>query len=179
MNGKRIVASVVVLAALPLAMAFAAGGISWGEQYILPEYPELANFDTQSSFTAVYGYSVTRYGMRSGGFALGMHSPDDPCSMEGGFIGAISGQELRAGPFTVAVDLWTGIGGVRRWDGMHDGNLALFGQAELELGFRVFPGMLVAGYAGMQAIADILTWHPLSAAVYYTPVAGLRLAWGR
>jgi hypothetical protein len=31
----------------------------------------------------------------------------------------------------------------------------------------------------MQAVADILSWQPVSAAVSYTPVAGIRLAWGR
>lgn len=179
MNGKRIVAIVVVLAALPLAMAFAAGGVSWGAQYLLPEYPELANYDTQAEFTAVYGYGVTGFGMRNGGFVLGVHSPDESCTLEGGFIGAISGQELRVGPMTLAINLWTGIGGMRRVPCVSDGNLALFGQADLELGVRLFPGMRVVGYAGMQCIADILAYQPISSALYYTPVAGIRLAWGR
>ena len=179
MSIRRIAAIVTVLAALPLAGAFSAGGFSWGEQYLVPEHPELANYDTQARFSAIYGYGVTGFGMRNGGFVLGVHSPDDPCGFEGGFIGAISGQELRAGPFTFAVDLWTGIGGMHFAEGSQDGRFALFGQADIEIAFRVFPGMRVAGYAGMQGIADIVAWQPLAAAVYYTPVAGVRVAWGR
>jgi hypothetical protein len=179
MSVRKIVAVIVVLAAMPLAAAFGAGGVSWGEQYLLPEYPQLANYDTQAQFTAVYGYGVTAFGMRNGGFALGVRPPGNECSWEGGFIGAISGQELRVGPFVLAVDLWTGIGGMHRLSGTGDGTFALFGQADLELGYRLFPGVRIVGYAGMQAIADILAWQPISSAVYYTPVAGLRLAFGR
>jgi hypothetical protein len=179
MSVKRMIVAIVALAVLPLSVAFGAGGVSWGEQCLLPEYPELANYDTQARFTAVYGYSVARGGMRNGGFALGVHTPNEECSLDGGFIGAISGQELRAGPFVIALNLWTGIGGVRRTFSASDGTFALFGQADLELGFSLFPGMRVVGYGGMQAVADVLAWHPVSTAVYYTPVAGIRLAWGR
>ena len=73
MSVRKIIAVVAALVALPLSMAFAAGGVSWGEQYLLPEYPELANYDTQARFTALYGYSVARGGMRSGGFVLGVY----------------------------------------------------------------------------------------------------------
>ncbi len=179
MSVRKIVFVVVALVALPLSLAFAAGGVSWGAQYLVPEYPELANYDTQARFTALYGYSVAHGGLRSGGFALGVHSPDERAMFDGGFIGAISGQELKAGPFVFAANLWTGIGGVRRAPYSSDGTFALFGQLDLELGFSPFPGMKVIGYGGMQAVADILAWQPLSTAVYYTPVAGIRLAWGR
>ena len=179
MSVRKMIAIAAALVALPLSTAFAAGGVSWGEQYLVPEYPELANYDTQARFTALYGYSVSRGGMRNGGFVLGVHSPDEPATLEGGFIGAISGQELKAGPFVFAANLWTGIGGVRRAPISCDGTFALFGQLDLELGFSLFPGMKVIGYGGMQAVADVLAWQPLSTAVYYTPVAGIRLAWGR
>ncbi len=174
----RRIAALIVLACLPLAAAFAAGGISWGEQYLLPEYPELANYATDTQSTAVYGYTTTGFGMRNGGFVLGLHGPENECDWKGGFIGGISGQELRVGPFLLAVDLWTGIGGVASAAGA-DGNLALFGQLDVELGVRILRGVHLVGYAGMQAIADVLAWDPVSAAVYYTPVAGLRLAFGR
>jgi hypothetical protein len=179
MSVRKTVAVVIVLVGLPLAAAFAAGGVSWGEQYLVPEYPELANYVTDAQFTAVYGYGTTGFGMRNGGFVLGVRAPGEETSWEGGFIGAISGQELRAGPFTFAVDLWTGIGGMHFVEGSQDGRFALFGQADIEIAFRVFPGMRVAGYAGMQGIADIVAWQPLAAAVYYTPVAGVRVAWGK
>ena len=179
MSVKRMIVAIVALAVLPLSMAFGAGGVSWGEQYLVPQYPDFANYDTQARFTAVYGYSVARGGMRNGGFVLGVHSPNEECGFDGGFIGAISGQELRAGPFVIALNLWTGIGGMRRAFSAGDGAFALFGQADLELGFTIFPGMRVVGYGGMQAVADILAWQPVSTAVYYTPVAGIRLAWGR
>lgn len=174
----RRIAAIIALACLPLAAAFAAGGISWGEQYLLPEYPELANYATDTQFTAVYGYATTGFGMRNGGFVLGLHGPESECDWQGGFIGGISGQELRVGPFLLAVNLWTGIGGVTTSIGS-DGDFALFGQLDVELGLRIFRGVHLVGYAGMQAIADVLAWDPVSTAVYYTPVAGLRLAFGR
>jgi hypothetical protein len=177
MNLRRI-AAIVVLACLPMAAVFAAGGISWGEQYLVPEYPELANYTTGTQFTAVYGYGTTGFGMRNGGFVLGLHGPDEECGWQGGFIGAISGQELRVGPFLLAANLWTGIGGIST-PVASSGDFALFGQLDVELGFRVFRGVHVVGYAGMQAIADVLAWDPVSTAVYYTPVAGLRIAFGR
>lgn len=179
MSSRRIAVIVVVLAALPLAAAFAAGGVSRGAQYILPDYPELSNYATDTEFTAVYGYAITGFGMRNGGFVLGLHSPSGLCGWEGGFVGAISGQELRVGPFLLAANLWTGIGGLCPAGDFSHGDFALFGQLDVELGLRVFRGVHVVGYAGMQAIADVLAWDPVSTAVAYTPVAGLRLAFGR
>jgi hypothetical protein len=175
----RRIAAVVVLAGLPLAAAFAAGGVSWGGQYLLPDCPELANYATDVQFTAVYGYATTGFGTRNGGFVLGMRSPSGGCDWEGGFIGAISGQELKVGPFMLAANLWTGIGGTHRPLAGADGTLALFGQVDVELGFRIFRGVHLVGYAGMQAIADVVAWEPVSADLSYTPVAGLRLAFGR
>jgi hypothetical protein len=179
MNLRKTAAVLVVLAGLPLAAAFGAGGVSWGEQYLLPEYPELSNYCTAAQFTSVYGYATTGFGMRNGVFVLGVRAPGDEVSWEGGFIGGISGQELRVGPFMLAVNLWTGLGGIDRPFDLEDARFALFGQADLELGFRLFRGVWMVGYAGMQAMADILTWQPVSTAVYYTPVAGLRLSFGR
>ena len=168
-----------MLVGLPLAAAFAAGGVSWGEQYLVPECPELSNYVTDAQFTAVYGYGTTGFGMRNGGFVLGVRAPGEDTSWEGGFIGAISGQELRVGPFMVALNLWTGVGGLHGPFESCDPSFAFFGQADLELGFRLFRGVWMVGYAGMQAIADVLTWQPVSTAVYYTPVAGVRLSFGR
>jgi hypothetical protein len=179
MSFRRIAVIVVVLAGLPFAAAFAAGGVSWGEQYLPPDYPELANYGTDVQCTAVYGYATTGFGMRNGGFVLGMRGPSDGCDWEGGFIGAISGQELKLGPFLLAANLWTGIGGTRRAFDAADGSFALFGQLDVEMGFRVFRGVHVVGYAGMQAIADVLSWDPVAASVSYTPVVGVRLAFGR
>ncbi len=43
---------------------------------------------------------------------------------------------------------------------------------------RIFPGMIASGYVGMQAVTNVPWTGPLFSSVAYTPVIGMRLAWG-
>jgi hypothetical protein len=178
MNGSKIVILAAALAVLPLSMASAggAGGLTWGQQYF---DSQLSNFDVQSTYSGAYGYGVTRHGQRIGGFALAVRSSSPDSLFEGGFAGLITGQEVRAGPFLMAVNLWTGLGALRTGPALPTGgSLALFGELDLELGLGFISWMEVTGCAGMQAVTRIAGGRPLFSNVMYTPVLGARVAWG-
>jgi hypothetical protein len=178
MNTTRIIILAAALSALPLSMACAggAGGLTWGQQYF--DSP-LSNYDFQGTFSGAYGYGVTRQGQRIGGFAIAVRSAAPEGAFDGGFAGLITGQEIHAGPFLMAVTLWTGIGGLSVKDPAlpAGGSLALFGELDLELGLGFISWMELTGYAGMQAVVRVADGGFFSGAMY-TPVLGIRVSWG-
>jgi hypothetical protein len=174
MRFGRIAALSLALVVLPLAGAFArgAGGFTWGQQYF---DPGLSNADLGASTTGVFGYNVTWGGQRYGGFAMAIHAD----ALDGGFVGAIAGQEFRMGPFTTAMTLWTGFGGTNVTPLYTlPGTFALFGELSFEAGFGFLPGVMVTGYAGMQVMAAVLPDQAIISNAVYTPVLGVRIAWG-
>jgi hypothetical protein len=177
MRIMRIAAVAAVLVVLPLSTAFArgAGGFTWGEQYF---DVQLSSYDLSMTTTGVFGYSVSYGGQRVGGFAMAVHSDAGGPALDGGFIGAITGQEIRTGPFVMAVNAWTGIGGMQGPGFPFTDSFALVGELSLEVGFLIFPGMTASGYVGMQAITNLPVSEPLFTRVAYTPVMGMRLVWG-
>jgi hypothetical protein len=178
MKGVKIMVLAAALAILPLSVLSArgAGGITWGQEYF---DPSLSNFDLQATYSGAYGYSITRDGQRIGGFALGIRSSAPSAEFDAGFVGFITGQEVHFGPVMGAVNLWMGFGGMSASPVLNTPDcFALFGQIELEMGFGFTHGMQLTGYAGMQAIAGVRDGQPLFGNVMYTPVLGLRLAWG-
>ena len=177
MNTTRIIVLAVALTVLPLSMACAggAGGLTWGQQYF---DSQLSNHDFQSTFSGGYGYSVTRHGQRIGGFGLAVTSLPNG-SLDGGFGGLILGQEVHTGPFLLAVNLWTGFGGLSADPALLTaGSLALFEELDLEMGLGFISWMEVTAYAGMQAITRVGAGHALFSGAMYTPVLGVRVAWG-
>lgn len=178
MKRVRIIVLAAALAVLPLSLVSAkgAGGITWGQELFSPA---LSNFDLQTTYSGGYGYGVTRDGQRVGGFILGLHSSTPGTGYDAGFVGLISGQEVHMGPVMGALNLWTGIGGISAVPALGiPGSFALLGQLDLELGFGFTPGMLLTAYGGMQAVVSVVEGQPLFHNVMYTPVLGLRLAWG-
>ena len=178
MKGMKIVAFAAALAVLPLTEAFArgAGGVTWGEQYFDSRF---SNYDVSMNYNGVFGYSVTYGGQRVGGFAMALNTSAGEPELNGGFLGAITGQEFRTGPFLGAVNLWTGFGGLTggATPGI-PGSLALFGELNLEAGFGFMPGVTLTGYAGMQVTSSLSASAPYFTNVMYTPVLGMRVAWG-
>ena len=178
MNTTRIIVLAAALCVLPLSTACAggAGGLTWGQQFV---DSQLSNSDFQGTFSGGYGYGVTSHGQRIGGFGLAVRSSASSGSLDGGFGGLILGQEAHAGPFLLAINLWTGFGGLRGDPSLPaGGSLALFEELDFELGLGFIPWMEVTGYAGMQAIARVGAGRPLFSGVMYTPVLGVRVAWG-
>jgi|GEM_PF-2736873 len=177
MNTTRTIILAAILTLLPLSMACAggAGGLTWGQQYF---DSQLSNSDSQGTFSGAYGYGVTRHGQRIGGFAIAERSSPPNGTLNGGFAGLITGQELHAGPFLLAVNLWTGVGALSPDPALPGaGSFALFGELDLELGLGFISWMEVTGYAGMQAVTRV-TKGGLFTGSMYTPVLGVRVAWG-
>jgi hypothetical protein len=178
MRFKKVVVVAFALLAIPLVGAFArgAGGFTWGEQYF---DQSLSNFNIQTTYNGVYGYSITWGGQRYGGFAIVAHSDATAPIFNAGFVGGIAGQEMRIGPFLVAINAWTGFGGMTTnplYQGA--GAFALFGELNLEAGFGFLPGIMVTGYAGIQAVAQVFPEESFVRNAIYTPVIGMRIAWG-
>jgi hypothetical protein len=178
MNHFRVAVIAAVIAALPLASAAArgAGGLTWGQEIL---DPELSSASLDSRVVGAYGYEVDWAGRRSGGFALAIYSDSTSPAVEGGFLGGIAGQEFRQAPLVMAINLWAGIGGLSAGRGVPaGGSLAVFGEISAEVGFTGIPGMLVTGYAGLQAMSAVSSSETFFSRVMYCPVVGLRLAWG-
>jgi hypothetical protein len=97
----------------------------------------------------------------------------------GGVGGMVLGQEWKGGPFTAAISLWTGLGGIS----LHDvpsrrAYGIVFGEAEAEIGIRPVPFMQVVAYAGFQAWGNFVPGLMFRSAVLTTPVFGFRVSWG-
>ena len=175
---RLIVSAAAILALFPLIPAGArgTGGLTWGEQYFDGQF---SNYDIQAGASGLFGYTVTRGGTRVGGFALALHADDPATPFDAGFVGSITGQEIRTGGLVAGVSLWTGIGGITANPlSLSPASFALFGEATLDVGVTTFPGATLTVYAGMQAIAPVLPVLRAFDTVLYTPTFGVRLAWG-
>ncbi len=170
--GKVLLAA-IVLCAVPVSLAVAggAGGSGFGVQYY---DPGMSSADRSLVYLSGFGYARSErpFGARLGGFGMAILSGDGRTA--GGVGGMLIGQEFRSGPLVAALTLFTGVGGMA-FD--RHGYMVLFGEADVELGFALL-WMQVTAYAGLQAWGNLVPGFPLSSAVVYTPVLGIRLAWG-
>jgi hypothetical protein len=165
-----LVAVGLLLAASPFAMAGGAGGCGFAMQN-----PTLGPANTAIGLSSImgYGYGVSEYGERVGGFGAALLSANEETA--GGVGGMMFGQELRAGPFVVAFTLWGGVGGAAYRDA---GYMLMFGEADAEVGVRLLPWAQITFYAGYQAFGNMVPGVPMSSLFVYSPVVGVRLGWG-
>jgi hypothetical protein len=158
---------------LPAAFAAAggAGGVGFGAQYF---DPGLSSASHSLMYISGFGYgrSEVPFGERIGGFGMAMLSGDG--STAGGVGGMLLGQEFRSGPIVAGLSILYGFGGVAYQDG---GYMILFAEGDFELGVVLLWTQITA-YAGIQAWGNLVPGVPLSAAMVYTPVLGVRVAWG-
>ncbi len=178
----RIAKTVIIgaaLLALPLSLVFAggAGGVTWSDQRSVPGLSNMTGMSSVGGF----GYGVSSSGQRTGGFGFALYSgPPGSDSLAGGVGGIIVGQELRLGPITAALNLWTGLGGISAtYQGVENGYCVLFGEADVEIGAAVTPWMQLVLYGGLQGFADLTPGSGIGARLTrYAPVVGMRMAWG-
>ncbi len=179
MRKTSIVALALALALVAASQASAggAGGVLQGEQYFDANY---ANIDLGTHYVGGFGYGVSHAGQRTGGFGMAFYSQPDERLLRGGVGGFINGQELRIGPFEAAATLWTGIGAIGRDTvlGEPEGWLVLFGQLDVEVGLAILPWWQVSAFGGMQLMANLAPQQPFEGLLIYTPVVGVRVAWG-
>ncbi len=169
----------ILFAGLMVLVVFAAsarggGGIFHGAYYPVQEY---SNVDRDVRVLGGYGYGADRRGTRHGGFGLVIHD-EDTGELIGAFGGIISGSQLRSGPLTLSLNLWTGVGYVDPWYLGSRVELGYLAEATAEAGFRLLPWFQVSVYGGMHAVGSLDPAYLISSA-RYTPVLGTRLTWGR
>ncbi len=160
------------------ALQGGAGGITLGFQ----RYdPDLANQDMGCVLIGGFGYGVSSEGVRFGGFgmaALGGEGESSPSDLNCGIGGFITGWEFRAGPFVIAVNLWTGLGGAAYGASDPGGFMIAFGELSAELGLVLTRCMRLVGYMGLQGMGNLVPGRPFHELELYTPVTGIRLSWG-
>lgn len=178
MKKTSLVLAAVLL--LPLA-AFArggAGGLDFGVQVY---NSQISNLDLGLTNLGGYGYGVTPWGQRIGGFGRAFLNVSPGSAIAGGVGGILSGFELRAGPLVAGLTLLAGLGGMGTAPMQfppYGGYCIAFGEATVDAGLAVTPWMLLSVYAGMQAMTNLVPGRPFSAFVDYCPVAGMRISWG-
>lgn len=171
---KRIlIAAVLVCTVMVAASAYGGGGVFQASQLILPGY---TNMGSPAGVHGGYGYGASRGGRRYGGFGLAI---EDQVSGEflGGFGGVITGHQVRTGPFTLSLNIFSGIGYASPALLEVPAGVAFFAEANAEAGFAVLPWLQMSVYAGYQAIGS-MDPAELFIGTRYAPVVGSRLTWG-
>jgi len=164
---RAVIASLVFfLASAALCAAGGAGGVGFG-------YYGFDGSGRQMLSTMGYGYSTSWDGNRVGGFGMSLLSATG--EQAGGVGGLLIGHEWRDGAGVAAITFLGGAGGVGDNSG---GYMILFGEADIELGLRVTRWMQVTGYVGYQAWGNLIPGPAFTTLVSYTPVVGVRIAWG-
>ncbi|HKJ84983.1 MAG TPA: hypothetical protein VKA06_02850 [Spirochaetia bacterium] len=171
---KRLaLTGLLVVAMAGMASAYGGGGFFQGSYLPVPEY---SNVGRTAEITGGYGYGADRHGTRRGGFGLAIH---DAASNDliGAFGGVISGSQVRTGPLTLSLNLWSGVGYVSPAVVDSPVGFGYFLEADAEAGFALLPWFQLSVYAGMQALGSFEASSIVSSA-RYTPVVGSRLSWG-
>jgi len=168
----------LVMAVLPACLGFAggAGGTFYGMPYFDQDF---SNYDIPVQSVGGFGYGVNNSGLRTGGFGMGFFGGSADGGLAGGVGGFMSGQEIRFGPVTIAVNLLTGLGGLgANLADARGGYMVAFGQLDAECGFAVSPWMQISAYGGIMGMGNLLPGYPMQSLLYYTPIVGVRVAWG-
>jgi hypothetical protein len=185
MNLKRILAlSLLLGAALSAAYGDGGGGFFYGLQ--TNEYPFLKGYPIRSDSlglmqTGGYGYGISGHRI-SGGFGLGFSDFESETGLSGGYGGVINGARAKAGPLNLMFTSWTGIGGIRFTEaatGERAGYLIATEELDLEIGLAVLPWFMPVFYAGYQIMGNLAPGRPFGDFFSYTPVVGVRFAFGK
>jgi hypothetical protein len=180
MNMKRVftVGCVVALLFAGAGTCFAGGGggVTFGTQWFDFGY---ANLDLDMTSIGGFGYGVSHDGERIGGFGMAMFGQGPSGGLAGGVGGMINGWEVRLRPITVALNLWTGLGGMG-FDAPGDsgGYMVGFAELSLEVCVSITRWMRFECYAGYQVMGNFLPGDTFSSLLVYTPVVGGRVTWG-
>jgi hypothetical protein len=132
-------------------------------------------------YTGAYGYGMSRHEIR-GGFGVGISDYAGDTGIAGGYGGVIGGARAKAGPLNFMITSWTGLGGIRFSDasgGETAGYLIATEELDLEIGLAVLPWLMPVFYAGYQLMGNLGPGKPFRDFLSYTPVVGIRFAFGR
>ena len=170
---KMVLTGIMLVAVVVVASAYGGGGFFQGTQMAIPGY---TNMNSAAEVQGGYGYGASRGGRRYGGFGLAI-SDQATDEFLGGFGGVITGRQMRTGPFTLSLNIWSGVGYASSEFLQAPAGVAFLAEANAEAGFAVLPWLQISVYGGYQAIGS---FDPSSmfANTKYAPVAGGRVTWG-
>jgi hypothetical protein len=185
MNPKRILALSLILAGA-LAGAYADGGGGFFHGLQTNEYPFLRGYPIRSDslglmYTGGYGYGVSGHRI-TGGFGVGFSDFESDSGIAGGYGGLINGARAKTGPVNLMITSWTGIGGIRFTEaatGETAGYLIATEELDLEVGLALLPWFMPVFYAGYQVMGNLTPGRPFGDFFSYTPVVGIRFAFGK
>ena len=170
---KRAIVLITMVLVAATAFADGGGGFFRGNYFYVPSY---SNIGREAEIVGGYGYGAERRGSRYGGFGLAINDTDTEETIAA-FGGFISGNQVRTGPVTLSLNLWSGIGWVNPAVVDSSVGVGYMLEANAEAGFAFVPWFQVAFYAGMQAIGPFDPAAIISSA-RYSPVLGTRFVWG-
>ena len=183
---KTVAVFVAVLLVLTCASAAADGGGGVFIGYQMSRYPFLDRYQLPANTLGLmyfggYGYGVSHNNWISGGFGHSLLDAGTGTGIAGGVGGFINGSRILRWPVVLSVMSWSGFGGL--YTGTHPANpdrgyFCVFEEIDLELGVPLAPWFMPVLFAGYQVGANVIPGRPLRDFVSYTPVAGIRLAWG-
>jgi hypothetical protein len=181
----------VVLIALSLfvvgttGFADGAGGMFYGLQ--TSEYPFLKDYPVRNNSMGLayyggYGYGVHGHAI-TGGFGFAITDTEGDTGIAGGFGGVINGFRFIDWPVTVSLLSWTAIGGIstgnQKSGSGDDGFFAFMEEITLEVGIPINQWFMPTLYAGYQIAGNLAPGTPFEDFLVYTPVIGVRVAWGK
>ncbi|MEE8440736.1 MAG: hypothetical protein V3S41_03375 [Spirochaetia bacterium] len=170
---KMTLTGLMLVAVVIVASAYGGGGFFQATQMAFSGY---TNMDSVAEVEGGYGYGVSRGGRRYGGFGM-VVSEAETQEFLGGFGGVISGRQMRTGPFTLSLNIWSGVGYASQDLIQAPAGVAFLAEANAEAGFAVLPWLQISVYGGYQAIGPFDP-SAVFANTKYVPVIGARVSWG-
>jgi hypothetical protein len=183
---RKNLCALTLLLTLPALAAVADGGggafygLQTAEYPFLKGYP-MVNNSRDLAYFGGYGYGVDGHNV-TGGFGFAITDPTGETGIAGGFGGVINGVRLLRWPVNLSLLSWTAIGGISTGIPSGDsdrGFLVIMEELTLELGLPILPWFMPTFYAGYQVAGNLTPGRPFQDFLSYTPVVGLRAAWGK
>lgn len=162
-----------------------AGGTFFG--YQISTYPflensvQIPNNSLGLAYFGGFGWGADRNGIINGGFGMAVLDPSNESGIAGGFGGAVNGFQILTWPVHLNLMSYTGFGGIYSGNNAQypdSGFFAISEEIDIELGVPVFNWFMPIVYVGYQVAGNVIPGKMLSAFFSYTPVMGIRLAWG-
>jgi hypothetical protein len=182
---KKLGLLLALLLALTGTAGFAdgAGGMFYGLQ--TSEYPFLKDYPVRNNSLGLAYYGGYGYGVHgnaiTGGFGFAVTDTDGNTGIAGGFGGVINGVRFIDWPVTVSLISWTAVGGISTGtqEEGEEGFFAFMEEITLELGIPINRWFMPSVYAGYQFAGNLAPGKPFEDFLVYTPVVGVRVAWGK
>jgi hypothetical protein len=180
-----LLAGLALAASCGTLLADGAGGMFLG--YYMGGHPLVQHYNLPSNapdlmYFGGYGYGVARRGVMNGGFGLAYLDSEGTSGAAGGMGGFITGLRILRAPLHLALVSWTGVGGWytgRLAPSPKRGYFVGMEEVDFEVGLPIAPWFMPTAFVGYQVVGNLVPGLPFRSSLTYTPVAGIRLAWGR